>query len=152
MSDARDFGLAPALRARLMAVFLLGIGAVLVVTTFVVAVAHLPPDVLSVVVVLAVVAIVGLGFLLVRRWYVVRVDDVGYRVRFVRGAGASRARWADVDGLDTAVVSGARCAVLRLRDGRSTTVPVDLIEGSGEDFVDELRDRLRAAQRGRRRP
>jgi len=94
---------------------------------------------------LVVVAIFVLGFLLVRRWYVVRVDAVGYQVRLVRGAGARRARWTDVQDVQTQTLAGSRCVVLRLRDGRTTTVPVDLIEGDREAFVRELQDRLELA-------
>jgi hypothetical protein len=95
-----------------------------------------------VVVVLAVVGVFALGAALVRRWYVVRLDDVGYTVRFVRGAGARAARWDDVQDVVTATVAGARCVVVRLRDGRSTTIPVDLIEGDSEEFVRAVGRRL----------
>ena len=140
--DITTFGLAPQLRARLMATALMLIGLLLVVVTLLVLAAGLSLDVISVAVLLVVVAVFGLGHLLVRRWYVVRLDPVGYRVRFVRGAGVAAARWTDVEDLAATTVAGARCAVLRLRDGRTTTVPVDVVEGSPEAFVDELRRRL----------
>jgi hypothetical protein len=133
-----DYGLAPELRARLMGISLVVIGVTLGVATLVIATAHLPADILSGLVVLAVVGVFSLGFLLVRKWYVVRLDDTGYQVRFVRGAGVKAARWTDVEDLQTSTVAGARCVVLRLRDGRSTTVPVDLVEGDREAFVTEL--------------
>ena len=146
----RDYGLSPTLRARLMGAFLAGVGLVLLVVTVVVAVLRLPADVLTVVVVLTVVAVFVLGFLLVRRWYVVRLDEAGYRVRFVRGAGETRARWADVEDLATAVVGGSECVVLRLRDGRTTTIPVSMIAGDREEFVEELQRRLDAGHGYRR--
>lgn len=133
-----DYGLAPELRARLMGISLVVIGVTLGVATLVIATAHLPADILSGLVVLAVAGVFSLGFLLVRKWYVVRLDDTGYQVRFVRGAGVKAARWTDVEDLQTSTVAGARCVVLRLRDGRSTTVPVDLVEGDREAFVTEL--------------
>jgi hypothetical protein len=141
-SVPRDYGLAPQLRARLMGSFLAAVGLTLLVMTIVVVAFKLPGDVLSGVVILVVVGIVALAFFLGRRWYVVRVDDVGYQVRFVRGAGVAQARWTDVEDLTTAVVAGAECVLLRLRDGRSTTIPVALIEGDKEEFVDELQRRL----------
>jgi hypothetical protein len=58
--------------------------------------------------------------------------------------GRAQARWTDVAHLTTAVVSGTPCVVLRLRDGGSSTVPVDHIEGDREEFVEELRRRLDA--------
>jgi hypothetical protein len=147
-----DFGLAPQLRARIMGVALLGLGAVLVLATLLVAVLRLPPDLIVAVAVVVVVAIFGLGFLVVRRWFVVRVDDTGYQVRFVRGAGVTAARWADVLDVQTHTLAGARCVVLRLRDGRQTTLPVDLIEGDRDAFVRELQARLdRAHGRNRRK-
>lgn len=142
--STREYGLSPILRARLMGVFLAAIGIVLVVATVAVAALGLPADVLSVIVIATVAAIFGLGFLLVRRWHVVRLDEVGYRVRFVRGVGVAQARWADVHDLTTAIAGGAECVQLRLRDGGMTTIPVDLIEGDREEFVDELQRRLDA--------
>ena len=145
LPDASEFGLAPQLRARLMAAGLLGLGALLAVVSLLVALLGLPPDLIVVAAALVVVAIFVLGFLLVRRWYVVRVDALGYQVRLVRGAGARRARWTDVQDVQTQTLAGSRCVVLRLRDGRTTTVPVDLIEGDREAFVRELQDRLELA-------
>ncbi|MGH3412322.1 MAG: hypothetical protein ACRDPH_04490 [Marmoricola sp.] len=145
------FGLAPALRARMMGFSLAGIGVFLAVATLAVLVLRLPTAVMTGVVVVVLVAVFSLGFLLVRRWYVVRLDPVGYRVRFVRGAGVTAGRWLDVEDMTTAEVAGARCVVLRLRDGRTTTVPVDLIEGDPEEFVRVLGRRLDEAGPGRRR-
>ena len=141
-TEPRDYGLAPQLRARLMGTFLAAVGITLLVMTVLVVALDLPGDVLSAVILLVVAGIFGLGFFLGRRWFVVRVDGVGYQVRFVRGAGVTRARWTDVEDLTTAVVAGAECVLLRLRDGRSTTIPVALIEGDKEEFVDELQRRL----------
>lgn len=143
-TDEHSYGLAPILRARLMGTFLAGIGALLVVMTVLVAVLQLSPDVLGFLVVLVIVGIFALGFALSRRWYVVRLDEVGYQVRFVRGAGQARGRWQDVEDLTTAIVGGTECVVLRLRSGESTTIPVNLIEGDREEFVDELQRRLDA--------
>lgn len=148
-TETRDYGLAPQLRARLMGTFLACIGVVLLLVTIVVISFSIPADVLSGLVIVAVIGIFTLGFLLGRRWFVVRLDDLGYQVRFVRGAGERQARWVDVADLATNEVHGAKCVVLRLRSGASTTIPVDLIEGDKEEFVDELRARLNAG-RGRR--
>ncbi|MFL6062519.1 MAG: hypothetical protein ACJ72E_14905 [Marmoricola sp.] len=142
-----DFGLAPQLRARLMGAFLAGIGIVLLVVTIAVISLDLPGDILSVVIILVVLGVFSLAFLLGRRWYVVRLDDVGYQVRFVRGAGEKAARWADVEDLATSYVLEEECVLIRLRDGRSTTIPVNLIEGDREEFVDELKRRLNSRRR-----
>lgn len=130
-----------------MGAFLVAIGVVLLAMTVVVFAFDLPGDVLSGVVVLIVIGIFVLGFLLGRRWFVVRLDDVGYQVRFVRGAGTTSARWSDVEDLATAYVVEEECVVFRLRDGRTTTIPVNLIEGDREEFVDELKRRLNQRRR-----
>jgi hypothetical protein len=92
---------------------------------------------------LAAVLLVGVGALLaVRRVVVVRLDDRGYRVRLVRGAGVHRAGWKEVEDVAATTVAGERCVVLRLRDGRTTTIPVDVLAGSSDDFVRDLQQHL----------
>ncbi len=103
-------------------------------------------------VVLVVVAVFGGGHLLTRRSYVVRADDDGYRVRFVRGAGVNAARWEDVEDVVATYVAGARCVRLRLRNGGSTTIPVDVLAVDGDQFVRELQNRLDQGHGYRRVP
>ena len=92
--------------------------------------------------VLLVAGAVGLGLVATRRLAVVRLDEAGYRVRLVRGAGVRQARWAEVEDVVATTVAGTPCVVLRLRDGRTTSVPVAVIEGRTEDFVGDLRGHL----------
>lgn len=87
-------------------------------------------------------AVAVLALLLLRLAPVMRLDEVGYRVRWVRGAGVREARWQDVEDVVASTVAGARCVVLRHRDGRSTTIPVDLLSGPVEAFVADLRAHL----------
>jgi hypothetical protein len=141
-NDVREYALAPGLRARLMGIFLTVVGAAVLGVSAVVLAAELPTGTIAGLLVLAAIGVVVLALLLGRRWYVVRLDDTGYRVRLVRGVGRAQARWTEVEDLTTAVVSGTQCVVLRLRDGQTTTVPVNLIEGDREEFVDELQRRL----------
>jgi hypothetical protein len=141
---SRDYRLATALRVRLIGATLAALGAVVLLVTVVLLVVDVPGQVVGGLVALAGVAVAAAAVLLGRGWYVVRLDQVGYRVRFVRGVGRPAARWTDVLDLTTAVVSGTPCVVLRLRDGGSSTVPVDLIEGDREEFVGELQRRLDA--------
>jgi hypothetical protein len=148
--ETRDYGLAPAVRARLLGISLAPLGLAVLVGAVVVAATDVPGSVLTGLVVLAVLAVAVLVLLLAPRRYVVRLDATGYRLRFLRGAGRTQARWTDVADLTTAVVSGAQCVVLRLRDGGSSTVPVNLIEGDREAFVDELQRRLDAGHGYRR--
>lgn len=147
--DQRDYPMAPAVRARLMGLGLVGLGALLLVVTLLVA-TGLSAAVLSIAAILVVAGVFGLGHLLVRRWVVLHLDEHGYVVRFVRGAGAHSARWTEVLDLATSTVAGARCVVLRLRDGRTTTVPVDVVEGDPDELVRELARRLEDGNTARR--
>jgi len=140
--SARDYALAPALRARLLGVTLAVVGLVVLLVVVVVAAAGLSTVVVTGLVVLVALGVAVLAVVLGRRRYVVRLDATGYRVRFVRGVGRSQARWTEVEDLTTAVIAGTECVVLRLRNGETTTVPVAVIEGDREEFVDELRRRL----------
>lgn len=141
-TEISSYPLSPHLRARMMGAALGVIGVLLLILTLLIAVLHLSLDLLVLAVAIALVAIFTLGHFLVRRWAVVRLDDTGYRLRFVRGAGVSTARWVDVHDLRTADVGNARCVVLNLRDGRSTTIPVDVVAGGAAALTEDLRARL----------
>ena len=133
-----DFALAPALRARLLGTGLVAIGVTVALGALVAWLADVPGVIVSGLVVLAAVGVVVLGLLVgVRRW-VVRLDEHGYRVRAIRTAEARTARWTDVLDLQAATLNGSRCVVLRLRDGRTTTIPVDVIEGDPDAFAETL--------------
>jgi hypothetical protein len=118
------------------------VGLLVCLATVAVAVFRLPFAVLAVVVVLAVVGVLLGGFLLTRAGYVVRLGEEGYQVRFVRGAGVKQARWRDVDDAVTAEVAGAQCVVLRLKDGRTTTIPVAVLAVDRDVFVRDVREHL----------
>ena len=136
------FALAPALRARLLGTGLVAIGTFVLIAMLLTWLANLPTVVVSGLVVLAVVGVLALVLLVgVRRW-VLRLDEHGYRVRGLRSAQARSARWADVLDLQATTVAGQRCVVLRLRDGRTTTLPVDAIEGGSSALVQSLSEHL----------
>ena len=137
-----ELALAAPLRGRLLGSGLVAIGAVVAVGALVVWLAHLPSAIFAGLLVLAGVGVVTLGLLLGERRWVVRLDEHGYRVRALRTAQARSARWTDVLDLQTGEVSGARCVTLRLRDGRTTTLPVDAIEGGGVRLTELLSEHL----------
>jgi hypothetical protein len=139
---ASDYRLSQPLIARLMGIALAVLGLLVLVLTLLVGLLRLPTGVLGAGLVLAVAALLVVGFLLLRGTPVVRLDDTGYRVRFVRGAGVTRARWADVEDVVATTMEGERCVVLRLRDGRTTTVPVGVLAGSTDAFVRDLQEHL----------
>ena len=71
---------------------------------------------------------------------------------------ASAAFWSAMLGWDvaavedvvTATVHGHDCVVLRLRDGRTTTVPVAVLDAPRQVFVQDLRTHLDAGHGYRR--
>ena len=137
-----DFALAPALRLRLLGSGLVAIGLVVALGVLVAWVVDLPSGFVSGLVVLGAVGVVALGLLVGLRRWVLRLDETGYRVRVLRTAEARSARWTDVLDLQTATVSGTRCLVLRLRDGRTTALPVDAIEGDPVALTEALTTHL----------
>ncbi|MGN6161825.1 MAG: hypothetical protein ACTHOG_09010 [Marmoricola sp.] len=141
----KTYALTPALRARLMASALVVIALVLLAATLLVAALHLNTAVMLVLVILVPVTIAILASLLSRRFYVLRIDDLGYQSRFVGAVGAKQARWVDVLDLGVVTIEDARCAQFRLRDGRTTTIPVDLLQTDPEELIREFQRRLTAA-------
>jgi len=133
-----DYRLSPQLAARLLGASLVLWGLLVLLVTVAVVLFRAPVELVSVAGVLSLLGIGATGFLLTQKAYVVRLGDDGYSVRFVRGAGVKQARWLDVEDVVTTTVAGARCVVLRLRDGRSTTIPVDVLAGDREEFVRTL--------------
>lgn len=101
-----------------------------------------PTAVLSTVVVVAVLGVLVLAAVLWRLAPVVTLGEVGYEVRWVRGAGVRQGRWKDVEDVLATTVAGARVVVLRRRDGTTTTIPVGILAGSGDDFVRDLQQHL----------
>lgn len=139
---------------RLMGVGLAVVGVLVLVLAAVVVVASLPASVLTGGLLVALVAwlLVLVGLAGLRRRVVVRLEEAGYRVRSIRGAGVREARWKDVEDATAPTVEGQRCVVLRLRDGRTTTIPVDVLAGSSEAFVQDLQQHLNQGHGYRRLP
>jgi hypothetical protein len=127
---------------RLLGLALTGLGVLVVGFVTLVALLHPPTVVLATVVVAAVVVVVALGLLAMRRPVVVSFDERGYQVRWVRGAGVRQAEWRQVEDVVATELGGERCVVLRLRDGRTTTVPVGILAGRPDDFVRDLQRHL----------
>ena len=136
--DTTEYRLAPAVRMQMLGSALLLPGAVVVLVAAAVLAFDLPSVVMAVTMVAAVVVVVGFGLVAVRRWPVVVLDDKGYRLRVQRSAGVRQAAWRDVEDLVTATLRGHDCAVLRLRDGRTTTIPVRLLDAEPDAFVRDL--------------
>lgn len=144
-----ELALTASARLRLLGSGLAVVGVVVVLVVLVASLAGAPSALVTAVVVLGGLGVLGLGLLLgVRRW-VVRLDRIGYRVRGLR-AGATAARWVDVLDLQAVNSGRTRCVVLRLRDGRTTVLPVDSVEGGPVRLTALLREHLDQGRGGRR--
>jgi hypothetical protein len=139
---ATDYRISQRLVLGLLGALFAVIGGLVVLLVALVSVFDLPPAVVSAGVVVAVLTLLAGIVLLRSRTVVVRLDELGYQVRLVRGAGVSRARWTDVEDVVATVVAGERCVVLRLRDGRTTTIPVRMLAVSGDAFATDLQQHL----------
>ncbi|NPC98138.1 hypothetical protein [Nocardioides sp. zg-DK7169] len=136
----------PALVARLVGLGVVALALLVLLATVLVAIADLSTAVLLAVVLVGAVALGGTAWWLRSRAYVLRCDETGYRVRLIRGAGAHEAGWRDVQDAVAASPRGLPCVVLRLRDGRTTTIPVGALAVDREAFVHELREHLQRGQ------
>lgn len=139
------YRLAPALAARLVGAALIAAAVLVAGATLVVAAFDFSVLVLIALGVVALMAIVGL-VVATRTVPVLRVDEAGYRVRWVRGAGVKAATWGDVEDAVAASPEGIDCVVLRLRDGRTTSLPVAALAAEREEFVARIRDHLRRGE------
>lgn len=144
---ATDYRLAAPVVARLVGGYLVALAVLLLVATVVVALAGLGLDLLVLLLGAGLLGLFGLAWWLRSRLYVVRLTAAGYRVRMVRGAGVTEARWSEVEDAVAAEPRGVPCVVLRLKDGRSTTVPVTVLAVDKDVFARDVRDRLRRAAR-----
>ena len=144
MSDERrsEYRLSPALLARLAGTALAVTGVAVAVMTLLAAVVGLPRQVLLVCGGVALLVAAALATGARRGVRVVQLGEHGYRVRLVRGAGVRQARWRDVEDVVVTTVAGDRCVVLRLRDGRATTIPLRVLNVPSRDLVRELQRRL----------
>lgn len=136
------YRLAPAFVVRLVGTAFVALALLAFVTTLVVVLADLSFVVVVVEVVVGVLALAGLAWWLRRRAWVLRCTDDGYAVRLARGAGVREERWSSVEDAVTTHRRGVACFELRLRDGRTTTVPVGLLDVDREQFVRDLQERL----------
>ena len=144
------YRVSPAYVVRLLGAGLVAVGVVVAVLAILVALASAPAVLLLVGVVLLVALLAGTAAL--RRTDVVELGEGGYRVRLVRGCGVQQARWTEVEDVSAVTLRGEPCVVLRLRDGRTTTVPVRLLAGRTDDFVRDLQQHLNRGHGYRRLP
>ncbi len=144
-----ELALAPALRLRLLGTGLVAIGVVVALGVLLMWLVDAATALVTGLVVLGGVGVLVLGLLLGLRHWVVRLDQHGYRVRGLRPR-VRAARWTDVLDLQAVNATGNRCVVLRLRDGRTTVLPVDAIEGGPVRLTELLTEHLQRSHGFRR--
>lgn len=137
--------IAPAVAARLLGAVLCAVAVLILVSTILIAAVDLHTAFLLVPALLTVVVLVAAWWLWREKGWVVRLTPEGYRVQWVRGVGTASGRWKDVEDAVTTTVADAPVVVLRLRDGRSTTIPVQMLAVDREAFVRDVQEHL---QRG----
>lgn len=143
------YRLAPAVVARILGLALVVLAVIAFAATVVVALAHGSIDiVLGIVLGGALLTVLGAWWLRTTAW-VVRCGQDGYAVRLVRGAGARHADWREVSDAVTTTTRGIACLVLRLADGRTTSIPVGLLAVDREEFVRQMQRHLGEGQKVR---
>jgi hypothetical protein len=136
------YRLAPAVAARLLGVVLCAVAVLILVSTVLIAAVDLHTVFLLAPALLALLLLVATWWTWRQKGWVARLTSEGYRVQWVRGVGAASARWKDVEDAVTTTVADAPVVVLRLRDGRTTTIPVEVLAGDRESFVRDIQHRL----------
>ncbi|KRC53125.1 hypothetical protein ASE19_12145 [Nocardioides sp. Root79] len=142
-----DYRLAPPVMARFVGAYLVLLAVVLLAVTVAAVALDLDADLLVLVLGLGVLGLIGLAWWLRSRLVVVRLTEAGYQVRMIRAAGVSEARWSEVEDAVAAAPRDIECLVLRLRDGRSTTIPVQLVAADKDDLARDVRAHLDRATR-----
>ena len=138
--------LAPAVAARLLGLVLCAVAVLILVSTVAIAVLDVHTAFLLVPVAVTVLVLVLVWWTWRAKGWVARLTPEGYRIQWVRGVGTASGRWKDVEDAVTTTVADAPVVVLRLRDGRTTTIPVGVIATDREEFVRDVQRHLRRAQ------
>lgn len=145
--SATVYRLAPAVAARLLGVVLVAVAIAILASTVAIAVFDVHTAFLLVPVVLTLLVLVGIWWAWRQKGWIARLTDEGYRIQWVRGVGAASGRWADVEDAVTTTVIDAPVVVLRLRDGRTTTIPVEMLAVDREAFVRDIQQHLKRGHR-----
>ena len=142
---ATVYRLSPAVAARLLGLILSVVAVLILLSTLAIAVIDLHTVFLLVPVALTILLLTATWWTWRQKGWVARLTPEGYRIQWVRGVGAASGRWKDVEDAVTTTVVDAPVVVLRLRDGRTTTIPVEMLAVDREAFVRDIQDHL---QRG----
>lgn len=140
--NATVYRLAPAVAARLLGLALVAVAVLILASTLAIAVLDLHTVFLLVPVLLTVAVLGAAGWAWRTKGWIARLTSEGYRIQWVRGVGAASGRWKDVEDAVTTTVADSPVVVLRLRDGRTTTIPVEMLAVDREAFVRDVQAHL----------
>ena len=138
--------LAPAVAARLLGLVLCAVAVLILASTVAIAVLDLHTVFLLVPVGITLLVLAANWWAWREKGWVARFTDEGYRIQWVRGVGTASGRWKDVEDAVTTTIADAPVVILRLRDGRTTTIPVEVIATDREELVRDLQRHLRRGQ------
>ncbi len=141
------YRLAPPIAARLVGLGFLTLVLSTVGLTMLVIRTSLSPDLIVIFLVLGLFTVVGVANWLRSKAYVVRLDDEGYSVRLVRGAGVKDGAWSEVSEAVAAYPRDVACVVLKRIDGTTTSIPVSLLPVDKDRFAREVGAYLERSRR-----
>ena len=141
-----EYRIAQHVAARVVGLLVVAVAGLVFVATGLIAFLDLHTAWLVVPAVIGLLLVVAAATTLSRRGWVLRLTDEGYRVQWVRGVGVDSARWRDVADAVTDTVAGSPVVRLHLKEGGSSTIPVEMMATDREEFVRVLQRYLRDGQ------
>ena len=139
---ATVYRLAPAVAARLLGAVLVAVAVLILLSTVAIAAFDLHTVFLLVPVALTFLLLVTTWWVWRQKGWIARLTPEGYRVQWVRGVGTASGRWKDVEDAVATTVAESPVVLLRLRDGRTTTIPVEMLAVDRETFVRDVQEHL----------
>jgi hypothetical protein len=109
------------------------------------AIGDLPPWVGAVAAACTAAALIAGTWLMVRPPRLLELSPTGYRIRGVRGAGASAAVWSEVSFVETQASPAGHAIVVDLTNGSTSTLPLTLLGRRAAEAEHEMHERLNAA-------
>lgn len=145
--ETSDYRLAPLVFARIVGAYLMVFAIALIAASALISAFDGNGDILVVVLVVGLLGLIAGAWWICTRLVVVQLTPTGYRTRMIRAAGVTESRWSAVEDVVAAAPRGIECVVIRLKQGGTTTIPVELLAADKDDFARDVRARLQAAGR-----
>lgn len=140
--------LSPMMAARLVGLGFVVLALAMFALTVLVVRTSISPDLIVVLIVVGLLGVIGSAAWLRTKAYVVRLDDAGYSVRLVRGAGVKDGLWNDVSEAVASNPHDVPCVVLKRLDGTTTSIPVAMLAADRDEFARVVGGYLSRAHHG----